>query len=155
MIYKLNGSGWVLDRIDKLEIIIVNYTPFSSFKSNDGNLNISNDDQGGASEFNTGKYWRDKKGIVVPQKKKGPKCFLLACAIGRFKPDRKKGRITKQLVRQRETFNTEGIKFPSDRDDIRKFEKQNNLNIHCVCATTDSKHIELYKAAIRPSSFFC
>ena len=38
---QLKGSGWELDTIIKLQIFIYNYTPFSSFKNNDGNVNIS------------------------------------------------------------------------------------------------------------------
>ena len=43
---QLKGSGWELDKIIKLQVFIYNYTPFSSFKNNDGNVNISENDCG-------------------------------------------------------------------------------------------------------------
>lgn len=53
---QLKGSGWVLDIVEKVQIIITNYTPFSSFKNNDGNVNITENDRERAAEFNIGKF---------------------------------------------------------------------------------------------------
>ena len=144
---QLKGSGWDLELIEKLKIVITKYTVFSSFKNNDGNVNITENDRGGAAEFSIGKFWCDKQGIIVPQNKNDPKCFLYACGIAKFKPKSNPDRITKQLLEQIKTFNIEGVNLPPDKKDIKKFEKQNNLNIHCVCAMTDGKYIEIYKSA--------
>ena len=62
---QLKGSGWELESIEKLQVFIYNYTPFSSFKNNDGNVNISENDQGEMPNFDIGKFWRDKKGLVI------------------------------------------------------------------------------------------
>ena len=47
-------------------------------------------------------------------------------------------------------FDISGVNLPPGEDDIRKFEELNNLRIHCVCAQTDGKHVEIYKSAYNP-----
>lgn len=111
---QLKGSGWVLGNIEKLQIVIANYTPFSSFKNYDGNVGVNKNDRG-ETEFNIGKFWKDKKGIIVPQNKDDPNCFLYACVIGKVKPTTNSGRITKKLLEQIKTFNVEVVNFPPDK----------------------------------------
>ena len=94
---QLKGLGWELDKIIKLQVFIYNDTPFLSFK-NDGNINISENDRGEVPNFDIGKFWRDKKGLIVPQNKNDPKCFLYACGIAKFEPANNPGRITKRLL---------------------------------------------------------
>ena len=53
------------------------------------------------------------------------------------------------------SYNTEGIQLPPDEEGVKKFEKLNNIKIHCVCAMTDEKHIEMYKAAYKPNIMLC
>lgn len=114
------GSGWELDKIIKLQVFIYNYTPFSSFKNNDGNVSISENDRGEAPNFDIGKFWRDKKGLIVPQNKNDPNCFLHACAIAKFEPANNPGRITKQLLEDIKKFDTTGVNLPPGKEDIRK-----------------------------------
>ena len=52
-------------------------------------------DRGEAGDFNIGKFWKNKKGLIVPQnKEEDTNCFLYACGIGKFKPRIHKGRIS-------------------------------------------------------------
>lgn len=37
----LQGSGLVLESIEKLQVYLYNYTPFSSFRNNDGNVDVN------------------------------------------------------------------------------------------------------------------
>ena len=147
---QLKGSGWELESILKLQVFIYNFTPFSSYKNNDGNVNISENDRGEAPNFDIGKFWRDKKGLIVPQNKNDPKCFLYPCGTAKFEPANNPGRITKRLLEDIKKFNTTRVNLPPSKDDIRKFEELNNLRIHCICAQTDGKHVEIYKSAYNP-----
>ena len=67
-----------------------------------------------------------------------------------LKPKINAGRITKELLEYIKGFQTKGVNLPPERKDIIKFEKLNNLRIHCCCAQTDGKHVEIYKAAQNP-----
>ena len=111
---RFNGSGWALYQIYHLEITFSSYTPFQNSNSElQPELNTSADDGGGSGDFDIGKFWKDKKAVIVPQNKEGdPFCGLYAITIGHFKPERDAGRITKVLVKQSKTFNLEGICFP-------------------------------------------
>ena len=90
---QLKGSGWELESIDGFWIYMANYTPFSSHRNNDGNVNVNELDRGEAPNFNIGKFWRDKKGLIVPHNK-DDNCFLAACAIAELKPEIHVNRIT-------------------------------------------------------------
>ena len=68
----LKESGWVLREILYLEITITNYTPFQNSNSDplsQSELNVVSDDEGGAGGFDIGKFWRDKKAVIVPLNK--------------------------------------------------------------------------------------
>ena len=84
--------GWVLTKIDKLEIIIANYGPLSNVNAGpQTEVNINNNDKSGSCVFDIGEYWRNKKAIIVPQNKNDPKCFLWANTIAKFKPEKNAG----------------------------------------------------------------
>ena len=108
-------------------------------------LNISADDKGKSGGFDIGKFWKDKKAVIVPQNKEGdPLCGLYAITIGHFKPYNRAGRITKVLVKQSKTFNLEGVCFPLKKGLI-KIEKQNSgLRIFALCAETDAKCVDIF-----------
>ena len=151
---QLKGSGWELESIDGFWMYITNYTPFSSHKSNDGNVAVNELDRGEAADFIIEKFWRDKKGLIVPQNV-DDLCFLDACAIAQIKPQYNPGRITQKVKDKIKTYNINGITIPPDEAGIKKFEKQNNIKIHCVCAMTNGKHLEIYKAAYKPDIILC
>ena len=149
------GSGWELESIEKIQVWIYNYTPYSSFRRNQVNSNITGDERGtGGSEkeyFNIGKFWRGKEGMIVPQNKGDDEnCFLYACEIAKNKPEKNPGRITRQLKKDIKKFNIEGVNLPPTKDDIKKFEKLNDLKILAVCAQTDGQHVEIYKEQHNP-----
>ena len=144
------GSGWELESIDKIQVWIYNYTPFSNHRNNDGNVNISGDKRE-AGYFDIGKFWRLKEGMIVLQNKGDDEnCFLYACEIAKNKPMKNPGRITRQIKKDIEKYNVKGVNLPPTKDDIKKFEKLNNLRILCVCAQTDGKHVEIYKECHQP-----
>ena len=152
---KNRGSGWELDGIEKIQVWIYNYTPFSNHRNNDGNVNVSENDRGtGGGEkgyFDIGDFWRLKEGMIVPQNKGDDEnCFLYACEIAKNKPENNPGRITRQLKKDIQKYNVEGINLPPSKDDIEKFEKNNNLKILALCAMTNGKHVEIYKDQIDP-----
>ena len=138
----MKGSGWELESIDKIQVWIYNYTPFSNHRNNDGNVNISGNERGtGGDEkgyFDIGDYWRLKGGMIVPQNKGDDKnCFLYACQIAEEKPENNPGRITRQLKKDIQKYNVEGVNLPPLKEDIEKFEKLNKKRIFAVCAMTD------------------
>lgn len=56
---------------------------------------------------------------------------------------------------QVKAYNITSINLSPDEAGVKKFEKLNNLKIHCICAMTDGKHIEIYKAAYKPDFILC
>ena len=66
---QLQGSGWELE-------CIVNV--------NDGNVDVNELDREEAPNFDIGKFWRSKRGLIVPQNT-DDYCFLDACAIAQLK----------------------------------------------------------------------
>ena len=158
---KNKGSGWELESIEKIQVWIYNYTPFSSFRNNDGNVNVAENELGtGGGEasrqskkvcFDIGKFWRLKEGMISPQNKGDDvNCFLYACQIAKEKPEKNPGRITRQLKKDIQKFNIEGVNLPPSKKDIIKFEKNNNLKIYAVCAMVEGKHLEIYKPCYNP-----
>ena len=148
------GSGWELESIEKVQVWIYNYTPFSSHKNNDGNVNVSENERatgGKDKSFDMGKFWRGKEGMISPQNKSDDEnCFLYACQIALEKPEKNPGRITRQLKKDIQKFNIEGVNLPPSKKDIIKFEKNNNIKILALCAQTDGEHVEIYKPCINP-----
>ena len=148
---QIKNSGWELESIEKLQVFVYNYTPYSSFRKNQGNVKITGDERGGTPYFDIGKFWRGKEGMIVPQNKGNDEnCFLYACAIAKYLPEKNPGRITRQLKKDIKKFNIEGVNLPPTKEDIRKFEKLNNMKILCVCAQTDGRHVEIYKEQHNP-----
>lgn len=142
-------------KIIKIEVQITRYRPLSNVKRlPKDDLNITDNDRGGSSVdgavFDIGDYLRNKKAIIVPQNKNDPMCFLWANTVGKFRPEKDSGRITKLLRKQSKTFNIEGINFPPGKGDIIRFEKLNGIKIHCLCAMKNSERIDHYKAARDP-----
>ena len=150
----LKGSGWELESIDGFWIYVAKYTPFSSHRNDEQSVDINELDRGEATNFNIGKFWRDKKGLIVPQNK-DDNCFLAACAIAELKLKKNANRVSKKVQEKMNSYNTKGISLPPDEEGVKKFEKLNNIKIHCICAMTDGKHIEMYKAAYKPNIILC
>ena len=59
------------------------------------------------------------------------------------------GHITKLLRELSKTFNIDGINYPVGKSDI-KFEKLNNIKIHCLCTMTNSECIDHCKPSKNP-----
>ena len=116
------GSGWELESIEKVQVWIYNYTSFSSFKKNQGNVNISGNERGTGNKksdmgyFDIGKFWRAKEGMIVPQNKGDDEnCFLYACDIAKNKPENNPGRITRPLKKAIKKYNIEGVNLPPQK----------------------------------------
>ena len=150
---RLKGSGWVLHKIYHLEITIANYTPFQNSNSEtQPDMSISSDDEGASGGFDIGKFWKDKKAVIVPQNKEGdPFCGLYALTIAHFKPENHSGRITKVLRKQSKTFNLEVVCFPLGKDGLIRIEKQNGLKIFALCAETNGKRVDILKPCRDPN----
>ena len=87
----------------------------------------------------------------MPQNKGDDKnCFLYACEIAKNKPENNPGRITRQLKKDIQKYNVEGVNLPPAKDDIIKFEKLNGMKILALCSMTDGKHVEIYKECLNP-----
>ena len=103
-----NGSGWVLDSIEQLEINIVKYTPLKG------------------SSYIELPYVIRSKHACVNVKNKDDECFRYAVLSAIFPVDRNhKPNDVKHYKPHFNKLNWDGIEYPVEIDKIKKFEKQN------------------------------
>ena len=104
---QVDGSGWRLHSIIRLELHVVSYNPLR-----------------GEAWVALAKELANKNAIINPQNK-DDKCFLW-CVLRALNPTKDNpGRIDKKLKEKENTLNMEGIEYPVSLKDIDKFEKQN------------------------------
>ena len=104
---QVEGSGWRLHSIIRLELHVVSYNPLR-----------------GEAWVALAKELANKNAIINPQNK-DDKCFLW-CVLRALNPRKKDSeRIDKKLKEKENTLNMEGIEYPVSLKDIDKFEKQN------------------------------
>ena len=109
----VEGSGWVFEGIDNIEILTVPYEPLR-----------------GSKYIELPEYIANKKAIINI-KNKDEDCFKW-CVLRALNPKKENpNRVDKQLRVAEKTINMEGISTPTKIDDITKFEKQ-NLDIAIV-----------------------
>jgi len=113
-IFQMNGSGWAFHSIVSLDIHTVKYKPLR-----------------GGAHVPLPKFLASKKALINMKFKsekrtnKDVQCFKL-CIERALNPVKDHPeRITRQLEKQAETLNFDGISFPMKLKDIKKFERQN------------------------------
>jgi len=111
----MNGSGWTFHSIVSLTIHMVKY-----YKPLRGGTYIP-----------LPKFIASKKALInmkfksEKQRNEDVQCFKLCIARALNPVKDHPERITKQLEKQAETLNFDGISFPMELKDIKKFERQN------------------------------
>ena len=103
----VEGSGWQFVEIINLTLHVDIWDPIK-----------------GSSYIDLPKELKNKKAIIN-MKNEDNKCFLW-CVLRALNPkDRDAERIDKDLKSKEDTLNMEGIAYPVDLKDIKRFEKQN------------------------------
>ena len=109
----VEGSGWVFEGIENIEILTVPYEPLR-----------------GSKYIELPEYIANKK-AVINIKNKDEDCFKW-CVLRALNPKKENpNRVDKQLRAAEKSINMDGISIPTKIDDITKFEKQ-NLDIAIV-----------------------
>ena len=102
------GSGWVFLEVENLTLYTDIWDPI---KAN--------------SYIDLPKELKDKKAIINMKNKDNDKCFLW-CVLRALNPKKEHPeRIDEDLKSKENTLNMEGIAYPVDFKDIKRFEKQN------------------------------
>ena len=101
------GSGWVLDEIDKIVIHTVEWEPLR-----------------GSGFIELPKEIIDKKAVINMQNK-DDNCFMWCIARAANPVTKNPARIDKNLRIQAQSLNMNGIKIPTPVKDISRFEEQN------------------------------
>jgi len=113
-VFQMSGSGWVFHSIVSLEIHTVNYKPLS-----------------GGTYIPLPKFLASEKALIKMKFKSEKRrnddvqCFKLCIARALNPVKDHPERITRQLEKQAEALNFDGISFPMKLKDIKKFERQN------------------------------
>ena len=104
--YQNNGSGWYFKNIKELQINVVEYSP-----------------QKGSSYIDLPVWIKNKKAIINP-KNKDDKCFIW-CVLRYLHMKPRDNEIISDLKKYENELVTNGLTFPMDIKNIRKFEKLN------------------------------
>ena len=103
----VEGSGWVFEGVENIEILTVPYEPLR-----------------GSKYIELPKHIADKKAVINIQNK-DEECFKW-CVLRALNPTQSNPyRVDKKLREAEKTINMEGISIPTKIDDITKFENQN------------------------------
>ena len=101
------GSGWVFEGVENIEILTVPYEPLR-----------------GSKYIELPKHIADKKAVINIQNK-DEECFKW-CVLRALNPTQSNPyRVDKKLREAEKTIHMEGISVPTKIDDITKFENQN------------------------------
>ncbi|XP_069109117.1 uncharacterized protein [Argopecten irradians] len=148
--FERDGSGWTIDKILKLEVNTVEYTPLegssyiplpSNIQKKKAVLNIQNTDQ---------------------------KCFLwsVLASIHHFPFENHPDRVSNYIQYESE-LNIDGIEFPLPLSQVSKFEKQNDISINVfgleggeiyplhVTDLRSTKHVNLLLFSKGESRHYC
>ena len=121
------GSGWVFVEVENLTLHTVIWDPIK-----------------GSSYIDLPKELKNKKAIIN-MKNEDNKCFLWCVLRALNLKDRDNERIDKDLKSKENTLNMEGIAYPVDLKDIKRFEKQNpDISISVLGYSKDEKVYTLH-----------
>ena len=103
------GSGWVFFQVENLTLYTDIWDPIKA-----------------GSYIDLPKELKNKNAIINMKNEDNNKCFLW-CVLRALNPSKDKhpSRIDKDLKSKENTLNMEGITYPVDLKDIKRFEKQN------------------------------
>ena len=102
------GSGWVFLEVENLTLYTDIWDPIKA-----------------SSYIDLPKELKNKNAIINMKNEDNNKCFLW-CVLRALNPkDKNAERIDKDLKSKEHTLNMEGISYPVDLKDIKRFEKQN------------------------------
>ena len=123
--YTGEGSGWILEDIQSIDLHISRYKPIS-----------------GSSFIPTPKSLQKKKAIVNinNSKENDEKCFLWSVLAHLFPTEKDACRVSK-YKKYINKIKYDGISMPMKLKDIDKFEKLNNLIINVYGCTENGKEI--------------
>jgi len=113
-VFQMNGSGWTFHSIVSLDIHTVKYKPLR-----------------GGAYIPLPKFLASKKALINMQFKSEKRrnedvqCFKLCVARALNPVKDHPEKITKQLEKQAQTLNFDGISFPMKLKYIKKFERRN------------------------------
>ena len=107
------GSGWQFESVVSLDINIDPFTPL-----------------GGASYIETPKELAGKHAIINPRNERDNKCFMWSVTSAAFPKKKDPQRIGREMKKNAEKLNWEGIDFPTPLDQTSRFEKQNPYSIN-------------------------
>jgi len=131
-VFQMNGSGWTFHSLVSLNIHTVKYKPLR-----------------GGTYIPLPKYIASKKALInskfksEKRRNEDVQCFKLCIARALNPVKTHPERITKQLEKQAETLNFDGISFPMKLKDIKKF-KQQNPQIYVIVLGYEDKRYFLY-----------
>ena len=121
--YQRLGSGWRLQSVEMLEILITKFKPLN------------------------GKSYKPfpkvivKKKAVINMENKDNQCGKWAVTRALNPVERDAERVTKILIKQSEKYNWDGIEFPMKLKDIHKFENNNNVNVNVFSFDDETKKV--------------
>ena len=117
------GSGWVFVKVENLTLHTDIWDPIKA-----------------SSYIDLPKELKNKNAIINMKNEDNNKCFLW-CVLRALNPKNKNAeRIDKDLKSKENTLNMEGIAYPVDLKDIKRFEKQNpNISISVLGYSKDER----------------
>ncbi|XP_054712885.1 uncharacterized protein LOC129222404 [Uloborus diversus] len=145
--FQARGSGWVLSKIDNLELRINKYNPLR-----------------GSSYIELPDKIKNKKAIINV-KNEDNKCFMWSILSAIHPVDKDPQRVLKYREFKNE-LNFKGIEFPVALTDITKFEKLNNISVNVygyeqsivTLRITDNKrekHANLFYIQDKDNGHYC
>ena len=123
MLQDTEGSGWIFEGVENVEILTVPYEPLR-----------------GSKWLPLPKHIADKK-AVINLKNNDEECFKWCIAREIQPTDTNPQRIDKKLREVAETINMEGISSPTKVDEITKFEEQNPDIAVVVLALNEKENV--------------
>ena len=116
------GSGWIIDNITSIEIRVAKYIP----------------QVGGCSTNTLPSLINNKKAIISPQC--DTDCFMWCILIAFHKPDKNPQRLH-QYQKFINKYKFEGVRETTSLDDIKRFEKSNEISVHVYSLDIDDKNL--------------
>ena len=123
MVEHADGSGWVFVEVENLTLYTDIWDPIKA-----------------SSYIDLPDELKNKKAIINMKNKNNDKCFLW-CVLRALNPKKKHPeRIDEDLKSKEDTLNMEGIDYPVNLKDIKRFEKQNpNISISVLGYSKNEK----------------
>ena len=107
------GSGWIFDRIIRLEMSVVGFNPLA------------------------GSGWIDlpeklkRKHAIINIKNTDNRCFLYS-VLAHIYPEKRNPARCAHYVDKIDRLNVDGIRFPVELHQIPKFERMNNISVNVL-----------------------